>query len=176
MVYEPWGNNMEDSTSPVLDLLEEFVESAGWNFSRVAESTLKFERVGVWSSYVFYVVEQSNGSISLTSCFVFALTKKLSIKQKQKVYQLLNLINGDMGFGTLFLDETLSGDRSAVGWSYRFVPTEYMELEGQVLEDLLDTALLELDLHYQSFQVVTFKDWSVEKAYNSAIPREFGRA
>ncbi len=160
-----------------VDVFEEYIETSGWNFARVASNAIQFSRVGKWSPYSFTLAESHTApSMLLTSYFEINVPKKGRKKALRKLYELLNCFASEVPMGLLCHEVLREGGQDIIRWSYQWYFSDQMQLDDTRIEYVLDTALAELEEFYPAVQLVLTKDGTVEDAYHNAIPEEYGRA
>ena len=173
-----------------IDMVQELVETTGWNFARASEHLLTFDYDGDWGDYTFAVAEYIGQTECLIQCSLpFTLsppdTKKKKKRarakaavavQKQTIGQLLelfNLIHDAASLGQ-FSYRKKSELAIMVNWAYR-LPVSDMPDEA-VLERVLNEALLEIDEFYPALMLVLSGTVNAEEAYKNAIPEHYGTA
>lgn len=164
-----------ESSSSIIDRLEEHIMLCGWKYARVAAQAINFKRVGTWSEFAFYVAEKNNENVLVTSSFELLIPKENKKKQKKRVLKLINLFHDDVPLGTFSLNENPETGVPTVTWTYQFYRVEDSE-DDTVLERVLSEALSEIEEMYPSFQRVVLPGISVQEAYDAAIPEAYGRA
>jgi hypothetical protein len=193
---------VEVPLSPV-DMVQEFVETVGWNFARQNDHLITYEYTGLWSEYTFSVADRIEQTECIIQCGLpFTLPveeekkpkkpkkakkvpkgKKLTAAQAPKVVKLPKVLRrlNDL-FGMIHEDITLGyfsfrvqADNSlVVHWTYRLQVSAVPDEE--VLERALREAYEEIDEFYPSIALVLTGTVSVDEAYTKAIPPCYGNA
>ncbi len=160
-----------------VDMFEEYIETSGWDFARIAPNAIEFTRVGKWQSYSFALAEkQTAPGMHLTSYFEINVPKKGRKKALRKLYELLNYFASEVPMGLMCHEVLREDGLDIIRWSYQWYFSDQMELDDVRIQYVLDTALAELEEFYPAVQLVLTKKGTVEDAYHNAIPEEYGRA
>jgi hypothetical protein len=155
-----------------IDMVQEFVQETGWNYSRRNESLLCFERWGKWGRYDFAVgLRESGTTIGFFAQFDLTKPNKM-VRLPLRFYELLNHINRF----TLLGMYAYIPENSIVSWSYGLIMPEQGEVDVVFVEALIEQALSEIDMRYPSFQLILTPNVTVQEAFDNAIPDAYGNA
>jgi hypothetical protein len=165
-----------DHETSVIDVLQAYIENAGWDFSRIKAEVLRFNRVGDWEEYAFQVTLIPDGTVMLSCPILLNVPMRRRKLVLAKLYELANLVHTKFTIGTFSVDFNQSVKSYYLTWAHRRCVSEVTELHEEQIEHWLDEAFEEIDEMYPSFRDVMLPDVTVEAAYEEAIPPWYGRA
>lgn len=158
-----WLNNqlLECSTLQPIDMIEEFGNAHRWQMNRLASDELSAGLVGRWSDYTLYFLWQEDlGSLY----FSLSLDSKIPEHRLLDAYALISMVNSKLWLGHF---EISPDDRSLVfrhTLSLRSMGVKTVE----IIEDVLDTAIVETEQFYPAFQYMIWGGKSPEEALEAA--------
>ena len=152
-----------------LDMIERIVEVNEWTFDRRNEQEMAAQAPGRWCDYSLYFSwNEELGAMHFTCAFDMRVPEP----RRNEVRCLLALINEKLWLGHfgLWQDEGLPMFRHAL-------PLRGLRgLSAELIEDLLDTALVECERFYPAFQYVIWGGKSPADAIAAALVDTQGEA
>jgi len=165
-----WLNELSaDSTLHPIDLLEEFASAQEWESLRSAPDEVCIDLTGRWSDYHLYFLWQEDlGALY----FSLAFDAKIPVHKMTEAYELIAMVNSKLWLGHFEInpeDNTLM-----------FRHTIPMRGTGvnlvEILEDVLDTALLETNRFYPAFQFLIWGGKTPAESLEAAMFETMGDA
>lgn len=160
----------EDTTlSNPLDVVEQIVEYNDWTFDRRNDQEMAVQVPGSWCDYSLYFAWNDEiGAMHFTCAF----DMRVPSERRHPVFELLAEVNERlwMGHFGMWADEGLPMYRHALPMRGLAHPTL------QQMEDLVETALLECERFYPSFQYVIWGGKTAKDAIEAAMIETAGEA
>ena len=152
-----------------LDTLEKIISLKQWSYSRENEDELIIDINSKISSYRLYIAWSGEiGAISITITFDL----KVPLSDKQKIYELLALINENLLIGHFDIT-SISG---IPAYRNTYLIKEKSIENIKILEDLVDIGIIECEKFYHSFQMVICDQSSPSTAVSTCLFETHGRA
>ena len=152
-----------------LDMIERIVEVNEWTFDRRNEQEMAAQAPGRWCDYSLYFSwNEELGAMHFTCAFDMRVPEA----RRNEVRYLLALINEKLWLGHfgLWQDEGLPMFRHALPLRGLRGPS------AELIEDLLDTALVECERFYPAFQYVIWGGKTPADAIAAALVDTQGEA
>jgi hypothetical protein len=162
--------HFEDTTlSNPLDVVEQIVEYNDWTFDRRNDQEMAVQVPGTWCDYsLFFAWNDDMGAMHFTCAF----DMRVPSERRHPVFELLAEVNERlwMGHFGMWADEGLPMYRHALPMRGLQQPTL------QQMEDLVETALIECERFYPSFQYVIWGGKTAKDAIEAAMIETAGEA
>ena len=152
-----------------LDMIERIVEVNEWTFDRRNDQEMAAQVPGRWCDYSLYFSWNEELEAMHFTC---AFDMRVPEERRREVRELLSLINEKLWLGHfgLWQDEGLPMFRHALPLRGLSGPST------ELIEDLLDTALVECERFYPAFQYVIWGGKSPLDAIAAALVDTVGEA
>jgi hypothetical protein len=152
-----------------LDLVEKLAVANDWPFHRQSDEELAAEIAGQWCHYKLWFAWAPELAVMHISC---ALDMKIPTKRRKNVYELLALANDKLWIGhfDLWAEEGLPVFRHAVLFR------NGMRASNELVEDLVDIAVVECERFYPAFQFVVWGGKAPAEAMLAALLETEGEA
>lgn len=152
-----------------LDLVEKLAVANDWPFHRQSEEELAAEIAGQWCHYKLWFAWHPEMGVLQLSC---ALDMKVPDKRRAAIYPLLALANEKLWVGhfDLWPDGGMPVFRHAVLFR------DGARASGELIEDLVEIALIECERFYPAFQFVIWGGKEPAEALTAALLETEGEA
>lgn len=152
-----------------LDLLEELVSANNWPFDRSSDSELMVEISGHWCDYHLCIVWQEHLAAILFSCHY---DQKVPAKLRPAVLELLAAVNETLWLGHF----EITSDEGMPLFRHTVPLRGVGRASAELLEDVVDTALIESERFYPALQMVVWGGSPVTEALQATLMETVGEA
>ena len=163
--------NTQEAPDPAqaMDVIERVVEVNDWAFDRRNDAEMAVQAPGKWCDYSLYFAWND---IVEAMHFTCAFDVRVPVERRPAVHELLALINEKLWLGHfgLWEDEAMPMYRHVLPLRGVNGPTP------EQVEDMLDTALIECERFFPSFQYTIWGGKQPSEALEAALVDTVGEA